>query len=532
MFRLLGRRKAYDDLRDLAARADVHVPTFDEMIPGVVLCDSELCWKCVHSILKLDVRDDDQGPVMVPGFSARRTLSSRVPFLELGLTPRSHPSSQSDDCESPAENFARASSGGTQAPRAREEAHASPRREETAALLASEATSDACGGGSPWAAASAAAVVVGGTRGGVATSQGARQQPPSGGVRGRGAINQSGGVLGAFMLPKGELGKRHISAMPEQRDIKRQVPVKLEEKGYHVEKEGWPQDRGYGEEDAAHFAALAVEPRPASEDQAERAPDSMHCVGLSSRLEAEARQWGSEWIETGSAESRGMSTHEAFEPALRFDAGGVLGSFPSRVRGYRMPQEGWEGDFLEGKGAGGGGGGGKGSRGAVPSPDVAYALDSGGVPSFQAARIAARGGNFGSNVALVKTADDGSLGGMLSAAANEDVGIAPNVSSFGPRSGDAGYGSSGSRSGGSRPGVPYSGARAFGVAGTVFGASPVGRQVVLPGASHAWIDEQVDERNWTQATGKGRHAGFSEPGVCSELVGILLGDDGGGGAMS
>lgn len=531
MFRLLGRRKAYDDLRDLAIGADVSVPTFDEMVPGVVFCDSELCWKCVHSMLKQEVRDDDQGPLPFPGFSARRTLSSRVPFLDLGLAPRSHPSSQSDECESPTENCAPASdgggSGGSQAQRAFEkEARASPCGEKTAPLLESEAPSDAFGGGSPWAVA---AVVVGGARGGVARSQDAWQQSLSGGARGRGAIDQSGAVAGTFMLPKGEIEERRLPVMPKQGGVGRQVLPKQEEQGYHIEREVRRQERGYGEDVA--FAFPDVDPRWANKDltQAEGAPDSMYCVGLSSRVEAEARQYGTELIETGRAESREMHTQEWFERVFPFDAGGGLGSSPPRAQSYRMPQGGWEGDGLEGRGGGGGWKGWGGARGAVPSPDDPCALDSRGVPSFQAASTAGRGKNFGSTLARVKTTDDGSLVGTLAAAANKDVGIASTLPSCGPRSGDAGYDISSRSSGGSRSGVSYSRARAFGVAGTVYGANPVGGQVVLPGTPHVWINQQVDER-----TGKDRHAGFKDLGVCSDLVEILLEKEGGGGegAMS
>ena len=200
---------------------------FDEMVPGVVCCESELCWKCVNSILKQDVRDDDQGPVPVPGFSARRTLSSRVPFLDVGFAPRPYPSSQSDECESPTENFAHASdgggSGGNRATSAHEqEARALPFGEQTAALLEPEAPSGAFDGGSPWAVAGAPTVVVGGARG-VATSKSTWQQPPSGGARGRGAIDQSGVVAGGFTLPKGELAERRLPAMPEQTVVERQV---------------------------------------------------------------------------------------------------------------------------------------------------------------------------------------------------------------------------------------------------------------------------------------------------------------------
>ncbi|CAM9677669.1 unnamed protein product, partial [Laminaria digitata] len=354
VFRLLGCRKAYDDLRELAAGADVRVPTFDEMIPGVVFCDSELCWKCVHSILKQDVRDDDQGPIPVPGFSARRTLSSRVPFLDLGVAPRSHPSSQSDECESPTENFATqsddGSSGDNRATRAREEeARAILNGEETAVLLELEASRGALDGGSPWTVAAAAPVIVGGAGGGggVVASQGAWQQPPSGGARGNGAMDQSGGVSEAFMPPKGEVGEGRLPAMPEQRVVKRQVLPKKEEQGHHVKREDWRQERGFGEEGVAPLVFLA-DPSRANEDlaQAERAPDSMHCVGLSPRLEAEARQWGREWMETEKAESREMHTQDLFERAPPFDGGGGFGSFPPRAQSYGMPQGGWGGDLL------------------------------------------------------------------------------------------------------------------------------------------------------------------------------------------
>ncbi|CAM9677738.1 unnamed protein product, partial [Laminaria digitata] len=125
----------------------------------------------------------------------------------------------------------------------------------------------------------------------------------------------------------------------------------------------------------------------------------------------------------------------------------------------------------------------------------------------------------------------GSLWGTLTSAANEDVGIALNLPSCGPRSGDANCDSSSKSSGGSRSGVSNSGARAFGVAGTVYSASQVGGQV-LSEAPRVWIDEQVDERSWAQAAGQGRQAGFGELGVCSDLVGILLEEEGIGEAMS
>ena len=498
------------------------VPTFDEMGSGVDMCDSELCCKCVDVFFDLDVRDDGQGLVPALGFSARRTLSSRVPFVDVGVAPRSHSSPQSDTSDSPLENFAIVSDGGGSGG-----SRASPGGEEAAGLFESEAPRGTSDGGPPWAAD---AVAVAGARGGVAASQGTWQQPPSGGAQARGGIGRSGGVSGGLVRPKVSIVARRRSAMPEQKVVERQVLSKTDGHEYHVGTKGWRQKRGDDEEGTAPFPFLSVQPRWPNGDlaQVERQPDSMHCVGLSPRLEAEALQYGSEWIETSRAESREKHSQKMFERASPFNEGDGFGPLPPHAQSHGMPPGGWEGNCLEGSGGGGAGRGWGGTGGEAPSPDVAYAFDSEGMPSFQPGGAGGRGQEIESAAALVQTVDDAGLWGTLTAPADEDAGMASRLPLRASRSGAAACDNAGGRRrGDNRPGESHSGAHAYGVAGACYGASQVNGQVVLTEAP--WVGKQIDERSWAQTEGKARHTSSGEYSVCPDLAGILLGDEGGGG---
>lgn len=554
-FRLHGRRKEYDALRGLISAADAHIPTFDELRPGVPICDADLCWRCADAIVRLDAPQESGDSDAAPSFSTRpqpppqpqpppptrvgaasHPEDGRRRAQHLHLLPRNAYGGALSDDLNPAAGHDESRVGLAQ--RVSPEWEANPTRPPQCGAFGDDLSLAPAAAGEERQGMTAAVALPD------------SWQTPAGNGRSRGARRSSGGDSGAFVPPAGSIGASHafyVASAAEGAGAEWQVQ----------------SDRGNRrlvvvEEESCRHAArgshsdvfLTPSPPPPLMDVkplwggASLAPSVGAAVGAGSMYSAAAPEFdsrvqrsGGGWIgpkhhqpisgETGPREPWAHAS-----AVIGDQRGGGSGALPPHVlqlhhgQSHQQPPLGVLGDELIAGDRDGGAGGVRRrdwrEGGRVAQPEVAP-TPIGGVlpPSFRSTgRVGGRyqpGGCSWSEMAPVSTVDRGLLRALPAATANENpLGHHAKLAAGAPRGAEMrgcriGAGSGDSCSGSSEGG-------GCGVAGTIHGVGELERQVELAET----VSVSVDEGSWAQVSPKGRHGSDGELDVCSDLVGMLL----------